>query len=271
MHKILLVLLVIAALGSALPTQAAGAGRRAKVQSQPLPPQQVMPQQAAAQQAATPEAPQAPMVHYQAPPTLPNGNPNLIHYWYEYGGARLYWQGLIDPQQVKLLGPAWRDPAQHAQLTDTGYGASRQVRRKGRARKAVPAKKPVCPNGACANNAACTCGAAQSQGAAQPQGKTPDNAAKPSAPVPKADVGASVKRTYQPGQLGPGPKPTTYTEVSPKAAANVGQSAVSGASPALPVPAPMPALTPTPLVPAAQPAAAAIQTSGNSTGRISQQ
>lgn len=319
MHNILLILLVLA-LGSALPAQAAGFGKRAKVQvqSQPLPPQQVTAQPAVAQptmaqpvvaqpamaqpvvvqQAATapaPITPQAPMVHYQAPPTLPNGNPNLIHYWYEYGGARLYWQGLLDPQQVKLLGPAWRDPAQHAQLTDTGYGAGRPAKRKWRSKKAAPAKKAACPNNSCGNkvacpsstcagSAACTCGAAQSSGAAQSQpGKAPDNAAKPAA-APKADLGKNVPRTYQPGQLGPGPKPTTYTEVTPKAAAIVSQSAPSAnAAPGLPMPAPMPVASPAPLVPAAQPVSAATQattqaagqmsgqTGGGSTGRISQQ
>ena len=127
MHKALFLSLVIA-LGAALPAHAASVGKAGKVQSKPLPPQQYE------------VANQAPAVHYQAPPTLPNGNPNLIHYWYEYGGARLYWQGLLDPQQVKLLGPAWRDPAARPQLTGTGFDKRGS---KGYARHKANSAKPA--------------------------------------------------------------------------------------------------------------------------------
>ena len=245
MHKALFLTLVVA-LGAALPVQAASVGKASKIQSQPLPPSP--PQQPQV-------APVAPAVSYQAPPTLPNGNPNLIYYWYEYGGARVAWQGQLDPQQVKLLGPAWRDPAAYPQLTGTGRTGGRGHRARGK-RATAPAK------------------------AAKAEAKAPDNAAQ----APKADAGkaqASPKTENRSSHLVPGPKPTTYSEITPKAArpGNTGTAPVTmpvQAAPVVPmtapVAAPMPTLTPTPLVPASsQPTAATTQAAGSAATNISRQ
>lgn len=45
------------------------------------------------------------------PPYLPNGAPNLDYDWLEDGGARLYWNYIIIPQQLRMDGASWRDPA----------------------------------------------------------------------------------------------------------------------------------------------------------------
>lgn len=49
------------------------------------------------------------------PPTfptyLPNGAINLDEAWIEDGGARLYWNNIIIPRQLKMNGNYWVDPA----------------------------------------------------------------------------------------------------------------------------------------------------------------
>lgn len=49
------------------------------------------------------------------PPTfpqyLPNGAINLDESWIEDGGARLYWNMVIVPRQLKMNGASWVDPA----------------------------------------------------------------------------------------------------------------------------------------------------------------
>lgn len=49
------------------------------------------------------------------PPTfpqyLPNGAINLDEAWIQKGGARLYWNTIIIPRQLKMGGASWVDPA----------------------------------------------------------------------------------------------------------------------------------------------------------------
>ena len=257
MHKALF-LSVVVALGMSLPFHAGCVSKSRRVQSQPLPPQQY---QEAPQAQQTQPVMGGPVVSYQAPPTLPNGNPNLIHYWYEYGGARPYWQGLIDPQQVKLLGPAWRDPAAHAQLTDTGFD---KRGRKGYTRRKAATAKPAKP--------ICT---------------VPEHAALPvQTGAAKADAGkaetkpqGTAKAASASPRLVPGPKPTTYSEITPKAAVagKTGAAPVSApvqAAPVVPGAGAMPIPAPAPLVPAAPqpaPTTAAGQATGGAVTKISHQ
>lgn len=47
----------------------------------------------------------------QLPAYLPNGAVNLDEAWIEDGGARLYWNTLLIPRQLKMAGATWVDPA----------------------------------------------------------------------------------------------------------------------------------------------------------------
>lgn len=55
------------------------------------------------------------------PPTLPeylpNGAVNLDEAWTQDGGARLYWNTVIIPRELKMAGAYWIDPALVPQLT----------------------------------------------------------------------------------------------------------------------------------------------------------
>lgn len=50
------------------------------------------------------------------PPFLPNGATNLDYVWIEDGGARLYWNDVVVPRQLKMDGAYWQDPALVPQL-----------------------------------------------------------------------------------------------------------------------------------------------------------
>lgn len=52
----------------------------------------------------------------QVPPYLPNGAVNLDYVWTQDGGARLYWNEVIIPQELKMGGATWIDPALVPQL-----------------------------------------------------------------------------------------------------------------------------------------------------------
>ena len=45
------------------------------------------------------------------PNYLPNGAANLDEVWTQNGGARLYWNSVYIPRQLKLAGATWVDPA----------------------------------------------------------------------------------------------------------------------------------------------------------------
>lgn len=47
----------------------------------------------------------------QVPPYLPNGATNLDYVWTQDGGARLYWNEVIIPKELKMGGASWIDPA----------------------------------------------------------------------------------------------------------------------------------------------------------------
>ncbi|MBO4334498.1 MAG: hypothetical protein J5846_01510 [Desulfovibrio sp.] len=47
----------------------------------------------------------------QVPQWTRDGQLNLTHEWIEHGGARLYWNSLLTPRQVRLVGMRFKDPA----------------------------------------------------------------------------------------------------------------------------------------------------------------
>lgn len=70
----------------------------------------------------------------QLPEYLPNGAINLDEVWIQDGGARLYWNDVIIPRELKMAGNAWIDPALVPQLIPEKQTPVRRVWRKGRTR-----------------------------------------------------------------------------------------------------------------------------------------
>ena len=80
---------------------------------------------------------------YQVPPRSADGSANLIYHWIEGGGARLYWQSVQTPKQVRLNGASFHDPAAYPLLSmeDKHPRYKKQVRKKGGKRKVARGKK----------------------------------------------------------------------------------------------------------------------------------
>lgn len=75
------------------------------------------------------------------PPYLPNGAVNLDEAWIQDGGARLYWNDVIIPRQLKMDGAYWIDPALVPQLVITPKKQQTRRYRAPRARVVNPAPK----------------------------------------------------------------------------------------------------------------------------------
>lgn len=73
----------------------------------------------------------------QMPEYLPDGAVNLDAAWIQDGGARLYWNTLLVPRQLKMAGATWIDPALTPQLLTPPKTAAPRKRWKPR-RKAAP-------------------------------------------------------------------------------------------------------------------------------------
>ena len=56
------------------------------------------------------------------PQTLPDGGPNLTESWMRTGGARLYWNTLTQPRQIRMVGAAFADPAAVPELMSSPQG-----------------------------------------------------------------------------------------------------------------------------------------------------
>lgn len=56
------------------------------------------------------------------PQTLPNGSSNLTEIWMRSGGARLYWNTLTQPRQIRMVGAAFADPAAVPELMPSPQG-----------------------------------------------------------------------------------------------------------------------------------------------------
>lgn len=73
----------------------------------------------------------------QLPEYLPDGAANLDAAWIQDGGARLYWNTLLVPRQLKMAGATWVDPALTPQLLAPPAKTAPRKRWKAR-RKAAP-------------------------------------------------------------------------------------------------------------------------------------
>lgn len=92
---------------------------------------------------STPLVPLPPTV----PQYLPNGAVNLDWVWTQDGGARLYWNDVIIPKELKMAGATWIDPALVPELlpdrkaqTVRRYYNRRPARKRTVAKAKVPAK-----------------------------------------------------------------------------------------------------------------------------------
>ena len=78
----------------------------------------------------------------QLPVLLPSGGVNLDEAWIQDGGARLYWNTLVIPRQIRMGGARFVDPAAVPELLPSGGNkAVRPARRHARTKVAVPAEK----------------------------------------------------------------------------------------------------------------------------------
>ena len=57
------------------------------------------------------------------PQTLPDGGANLNEAWVRHGGARLYWNTLMQPRQLRMAGASFVDPAAVPELMPSPQGA----------------------------------------------------------------------------------------------------------------------------------------------------
>lgn len=71
-----------------------------------------------------PVVPQPPAVYVPLPPRLPaflpSGGANLDEAWIQDGGARLYWNTLVIPRQLRMGGARFVDPASVPELLPPG-------------------------------------------------------------------------------------------------------------------------------------------------------
>lgn len=82
----------------------------------------------------------------QLPEYLPNGAINLDEVWTQDGGARLYWNNVIIPRELKMAGNYWIDPALVPQLIPEKQTPVRRVWRGRKARATKIRKAKVPPN-----------------------------------------------------------------------------------------------------------------------------
>lgn len=82
----------------------------------------------------------------ELPEYLPNGAINLDEVWTQDGGARLYWNDVIIPRELKMAGNAWIDPALVPQLIPEKQTPVRRAWRRSRARASTVKKVKVPPN-----------------------------------------------------------------------------------------------------------------------------
>ncbi len=131
----------------------------------------------------------------QLPEYLPNGAVNLDQAWIQDGGARLYWNTLTIPRQLKMAGARWVDPA----LTPELFPAEKPKARSSKTYRARPAQAQNA-----AKSQAQAANAAQStfkipESPAIPLPLTPASPATPQSPViTPLQTPASQERVIQP-------------------------------------------------------------------------
>lgn len=81
------------------------------------------------------------------PQTLPDGGPNLTEAWMRTGGARLYWNTLTQPRQIRMVGAAFADPAAVPELMSSPQGQpdAKSTGKGSRGGKAAPHSVAVDP------------------------------------------------------------------------------------------------------------------------------
>ncbi len=78
----------------------------------------------------------------QSPALLPSGGVNLDEAWIQDGGARLYWNTLVIPRQVRMGGARFADPAAVPELLPAGGDkVVRPARRHARSKVVLPEKQ----------------------------------------------------------------------------------------------------------------------------------
>lgn len=90
------------------------------------------------------------------PQYLPDGAINLDEAWTQDGGARPYWNTVVIPQELKMDGRNWVDPALMPQLvTDTPAKSARKYKRvdKPKVKKAT-VQAPASPSASASNSPA---------------------------------------------------------------------------------------------------------------------
>ncbi|MBB5144526.1 hypothetical protein [Desulfovibrio intestinalis] len=80
------------------------------------------------------------------PQTLPDGGANLNEAWMRNGGARLYWNTLTQPRQLRMAGAAFADPAAVPELMSSPQGQPAGTSVGKGSRSAAPHSITVDPN-----------------------------------------------------------------------------------------------------------------------------
>lgn len=178
-----------------------------------------------------PVVPKPPAVYVPLPPRLPaflpSGGANLNEAWIQDGGARLYWNTLVIPRQLRMGGATFVDPASVPELLPPGAVKVVQpapVRRR-RAAPQSSARRSAKPVPAPAD-AACT------------------------ALTPPATLPAAAKKS---GELNPLCPPTVVPKngVAPSSASAATAAPYTGAAPATAPTVPLPIMPVVPLPPSA--------------------
>ncbi|WP_298033443.1 hypothetical protein [uncultured Desulfovibrio sp.] len=165
--------------------------------------------------AGTPAVPLSP----QLPELTPSGGVNLDEAWIQNGGARLYWNTLVSPRQIRMGGARFVDPAAVPELLPSGGNkAVRPAQRHVRTKVVVPAKRqktaqrtPPAGSASTALRPPVAASAVNQPGAGRDK-TTPDTA--------KAGAAASVKQSSPYGGAAPvsaPPVPLPIMPVAPKA------------------------------------------------------
>lgn len=189
--------------------------------------------------------------HDLPPARTAAGQTNLTHIWTEKGGARLYWNTLVDPRQVRMAGARFDDPAAVPELRLAPPSVTPAPRRYRSLRKKVQARK-----------AAPVVAAPKGVGAAAlvppVKSKAEKTATSPSAPAasagPSAAKGASAVPVVPLSDAASLPYPAPYAAPAqtPGGGAAPAKAAAAASSPTAPDGRSAGALLPPPLT-AAQP------------------
>ncbi|WP_165174566.1 hypothetical protein [Desulfovibrio sp. ZJ369] len=186
----------------------------------------------AAPLASRPVVPQTPATYAPLPPRLPaflpSGGANLDQAWIQDGGARLYWNTLVIPRQLRMGGASFVDPASVPQLLPPGSVKAVQpvpVRRR------RPVSRPKVSR--------------STQTVAAPA-----NAGRTSLTPPRAELPATAKKATE--ATAPRGTPAAPRSTSAASSASAGTAApYTGAAPATAPPVPLPIMPVAPVPPRA--------------------